>query len=94
MALSCACVRRWVPFWTGHDAMAEYGNLVGDVFWTLEPAVCLWLPKLLLRPRRDRTPPPKTKAEAPSPSLLRTRTVMARGEGQAAGAGPGAAEVG
>ena len=73
MALSCACVRRWVPFWTGHDAMAEYGNLVGDVFWTLEPAVCLWLPKLLLRPRRDRTPPPKTKAEAPSPSLLRTR---------------------
>jgi hypothetical protein len=35
---------RLMPFWVGHDAMATYGNLVGDVFWTLEPLVCLYLP--------------------------------------------------
>jgi hypothetical protein len=49
---------RLMPFWISHEVMAEAGNLIGDFFWTLEPAICLWAPKLLLRqraPRRRRT---------------------------------------
>ena len=47
-------VYRWLPFWVGHEKMLTYGNLVGDIFWTLEPLVCLYAPKLLLRPRGQR----------------------------------------
>ena len=27
--------RYLLPFWVGDEAMAVYGNLIGDVFWTL-----------------------------------------------------------
>lgn len=56
-----------VPFWVGHDRMLEYGNLMGDIFWTIEPAVCLWLPKILQNARRKRGQPrvlPAPKAVA------------------------------
>lgn len=45
----------------------EYGNLMGDIFWTIEPAVCLWLPKILQNARRKRGQPrvlPAPKAVA------------------------------
>ena len=49
-----AHVCRWVPFWKGHDIMTEYGNFVGDAFWTLEPALTLWLGPLIQRARGKR----------------------------------------
>jgi hypothetical protein len=38
------------------------GNFFGDCMWTIEPAVCLWLPKILQRARGKR--PKKIPAAA------------------------------
>jgi len=40
-----------VPFWPGHDAAQFWGNLAGDVAWTVEAAVMLVVPALIARMR-------------------------------------------
>ena len=42
-----------VPFWPGHDAAQFWGNLAGDVAWTVEAAVMLVVPALIARIRAE-----------------------------------------
>lgn len=34
------------PLWPGHALMADWGNFLGDVCWTVEPFLCLFYPNL------------------------------------------------
>ena len=57
-------IQNWVM--TRCCADDRYGNLVGDIFWTIEPAVCLWLPKILQRARGKRGQPKVLPAPKPA----------------------------
>jgi hypothetical protein len=49
VSLLAAAALRWPQWWPGHDAVAWWGNLAGDVAWSVEPALMLATPLLLGR---------------------------------------------
>jgi hypothetical protein len=42
----------WPDWWIGHDNAAWWGNIAGDVAWTLEPAILLFVAPLLVPSRK------------------------------------------
>eukprot|EP00617_Octactis_speculum_P010648 CAMPEP_0185778056 /NCGR_PEP_ID=MMETSP1174-20130828/91443_1 /TAXON_ID=35687 /ORGANISM="Dictyocha speculum, Strain CCMP1381" /LENGTH=341 /DNA_ID=CAMNT_0028466647 /DNA_START=24 /DNA_END=1049 /DNA_ORIENTATION=+ len=40
-------VAEMVTYWPGHEYCEYYGNLLGDAAWTVEPALLLFVPRLI-----------------------------------------------